>query len=83
MQLNGSPLRRGWRVRRGRDRRAEQRDGLARLDGEVDAVHGDRVAVPGICGDDGPADDEPGGVAEFVLADHFAQFLDDSGEHAG
>ena len=38
--------------------------------------------MPGVCGDDGPSDDQAGRVAELFLADDLAQFFDDSGEHA-
>jgi hypothetical protein len=37
--------------------------------------------MPGISGDDGPPDYEPGGIREVLLADYFAQLFDNSGEH--
>ena len=49
---------------------------------QADAVDGDGVAVPGVRGDDGSADDEPRRIGEVFLADDFAKLFDDSGEHA-
>jgi hypothetical protein len=52
-------------------------------DGEADAVHGDRVAVPHPLGDDGAPQAEAGGARQFLYGDDFAELFDDSGEHSG
>jgi lipoprotein LprG len=38
--------------------------------------------MPGVGGDNGPSDGEPSGIPQIFLADDFAHFFDDSGEHA-
>ena len=48
---------------------------------QAHTVDRDRVAVTGVGGHHGAADDEPRRIREVFLADDFAQFFDDSGEH--
>ena len=51
-------------------------------DGQAHTVDGDRVAVAGVGGHDRTLDGEASGIAQVILVDDLAQFLDDSGEHA-
>src|SRR5215217_2037040 len=51
-------------------------------DRQADTVDSDGIAVAGVGRDDGATDDEPSGIAEVFLADDFAYFFNDSGEHA-
>lgn len=50
-------------------------------DRETHAVHRDRIAVPGIGSDDGPADGQSCGVGQLFFVDQYTQLFNDSGEH--